>query len=71
MENKQTAVDWLDSNLIHTPQSQEDFRYNAETFERAKIIEKQQILDAVDYGTEKFGDVAKQYYNEQYGNITN
>jgi hypothetical protein len=64
---KQTAVEWLDSNLIHAPHSQEDFTYNYETFERAKQMEKDQIIDSVNYGTEKFGDVAEQYYEETYG----
>jgi hypothetical protein len=30
-------------------------------------MEKQQIIDAVNYGTEKFGDISEQYYNETYG----
>jgi hypothetical protein len=80
---KQTAVDWLDSNLIHAPHSQEDFTYNYETFERAKIMEKEQIKDARDsyinqmlkvnddliiYGEAQYKEMtSEEYYNETYG----
>jgi hypothetical protein len=73
MENKQTTIDWLNTNLIHTPQSQEDFRYNEETFVRAKIMEKEQIKDAFTDGC--IGELyelnayytSEKYYNETYG----
>jgi hypothetical protein len=54
---KQTAVDWLDSNLIHAPRSQEDFTYNYETFERAKIMEQEQKETI--YSEEDMQDYAK------------
>jgi hypothetical protein len=28
--------------------------------------EKEQIVDAVEYGAERFGDIAEQYYNQTY-----
>jgi len=68
-DKKQTAVEWLDSNLIHAPHSQQDFTYNYETFERAKIMEKQQILDAYADGEHQQGFEleADHYYQNIYG----
>jgi hypothetical protein len=28
--------------------------------------EKEQIIDAVNYGAERFGDIAEEYYNQTY-----
>ncbi len=39
-----------------------------EKIESLLKVEKEQIIKAVDYGTEKFGDVAEQYYKETYSN---
>jgi hypothetical protein len=68
MENKQTAVQFLIEHI------KIDAMYEAKTldewvsvFDRAKQMEKEQIMDAVDFGTETFGDVAEQYYNGTYG----
>ena len=66
MENKQTAVDWLMDKLKFINKEAYAELYN-ESFEQAKQMEKWQIMDAVDFGTEKFGDVAEEYYNETYG----
>jgi hypothetical protein len=71
MEKKRTAVEWLDSNLIHAPHSQEDFTHNYRVFEQAKEMHKEQIKDAYEYGNcdWEFGIYIKgeQYYNETYG----
>lgn len=80
---KQTAVDWLDSNLIHSPYTQEDFNHNYRVFEQAKKMEKEQIIDARDnyftqmlkvnddliiYGESQYKEItSEQYYEETYG----
>ena len=46
MKNKQTAVEYLYKNLLDTPMSNEDVIYNINVFEKAKEMEKQQIIDA-------------------------
>ena len=43
-----TAVEWLLENLISEPYSEADFKYNAECWDKAKEIEKQQITEAFD-----------------------
>jgi ABC-type Zn2+ transport system substrate-binding protein/surface adhesin len=67
---KQTAVNWLDSNLIHAPHSQEDFNHNYRVFEQAKAMEQEQIKQAFkdchDLG-HIYGLDTEQYYNETYG----
>jgi hypothetical protein len=70
---KQTAVDWLDSTLIHAPHSQEDFTHNYRVFEQAKAMEKEQIKDAhltgLIYPLEmEASKQSTEYYNETYGN---
>jgi hypothetical protein len=69
MENKQTAVEWLDSNLIHAPHSQEDFTHNYRVFEQAKAMEKEQIINAFNDGEHQQGYEIEAilYYNETYG----
>jgi hypothetical protein len=82
-DKKQTAVEWLDSNLIHAPHSQEDFTHNYRVFEQAKAMEKEQIKDARDsyinqmlkvnddliiYGEAQYKEMtSEEYYNETYG----
>jgi hypothetical protein len=73
MENKQTAVEWLEE-LLHfeckySVNNEVIINYDVldNIIMKAKQMEKEQIIDAVNYGTEKFGDVAEQYYNETYG----
>jgi hypothetical protein len=70
---KQLAVEWLLDNLISEPYSEEDFNYNSSIWDKAKEMEKQQIIDARvtsplldtcnknDYVIE-----AEQYYNETF-----
>jgi hypothetical protein len=72
MENKQTAVQFLIEHI------KIDAMYEAKTldewvlvFDRAKQIEKEQIMNAFDSGYFNqevlFYDNAEQYYNETYG----
>lgn len=64
---QQTAVEWLLEKI------QLDHSKLYENIQKAKQIEKQQIIDAVTYGKIlEFYDgieieVAEQYYNETYG----
>jgi hypothetical protein len=71
MENKQTPVEWLESNIIHMPYTQKDFAYNVKMFQQAKLMHKEQIIDAywASYKEGQYsGDkTAEEYYNENYG----
>jgi hypothetical protein len=69
-DKKQTAVEWLDSNLIHAPHSQEDFTHNYRVFEQAKQMEKEQIKEAFKYGEMPVLFInfnADYYYQNIYG----
>jgi hypothetical protein len=64
---KQTAVEWLfnklwDTNHItqYTTQGVDSF----ELLEQAKAMEKQQIIEACNYGD--FEELGEQYYNKTY-----
>ena len=62
-----TAVEWLEENLISEPYSEEDFNYNSECWDKAKEIEKQQIIDAYNNGQQiPSFEYAEQYYNETF-----
>jgi hypothetical protein len=47
MENKKTAVEWLEENLIGNPHFESYFIHNRNTFKQAKAMEKEQIIDAM------------------------
>jgi hypothetical protein len=63
---KQTAVDQLRDRLL----KEFGFAYSDNIHEELKAMEKQYIMDAVNYGCSDFGSVknAEQYYNETYNN---
>ena len=69
---QQTAVEWLEDNLIGNPFSEKDFAHNVNAFEQAKAMEKEQIINAHSQGL--FGEesnppisaYSEQYYNETY-----
>ena len=69
---QQTAVEWLEDNLIGNPFSEKDFAHNVNIFQQAKAIEKEQMIDAFSNGAQwekyegTFDDKFKQYYNETY-----
>lgn len=56
---KQTAVEWLIDQIINNN------GVNQKTFEQAKQMEKEQIIDAAERW--KGTDFAERYYNETYG----
>jgi hypothetical protein len=63
---KQTAVEWLEDNLIGNPFSEKDFAHNVNIFKQAKEMEKEQIIEALCDGHESHPCMAEQYYKETY-----
>ena len=70
MENKQTAVEWLEQKML----SDTIFSWKV-VFEKAKQMEKEQIIDAFEEGWDgniqeahRNATYGKGYYNETYGN---
>mgnify|MGYP000656709809 CR=1 FL=1 len=66
---KQTAVEWLVENLNSEPYSEEEFNYNSDCWDKAKAMEKQQIIEA--YEIINFDHTGEQYYTETYESKTN
>ena len=67
----QTAVKWLEDNLIGNPFSEKDFAHNVNVFKQAKAMEKEQIENAYLFGVMHPLEMeatkqAEQYYNETY-----
>jgi hypothetical protein len=60
---KQTAIDWLLENLITEPFSEADFEHNSNCWDKAKEMEKQQIIDAYNNGDNRSAEL---YYNETF-----
>ena len=63
--SKQTAVEWLVEKL------DQNFDYVADTLiEQAKEMEKEQIVEAINYGCSDWGSFkdGREYYNETYKN---
>lgn len=72
MEKNKTAmqelIEWMIEESQVIPVDAE------ETYNKAKELlakEQKQIMDAVDYGAERFGDISEQYYNETYNKKDN
>lgn len=69
---KQTAVEWLEENLIFRVLSEEDFKHNKECWIKAKEMEKQQIIEAHGNQTKKASPLStyirtgERYYNETF-----
>jgi len=61
MENKQTAVEWLEHNI----QSDMTFMQIMGLIRQAKEMEKEQIMQA--HYAQKYGCFSEDYYNETYG----
>jgi len=69
-----TAVEWLLENLISEPYSETDFKHNSEFWDKAKEMEKQQIIDAYSVGyltdfklnSDYTTQTPEQYYNETF-----
>ena len=65
MENKQTAVEWLEENLIGNPHFESDFIHNRNMFNQAKAMEKEQNQNFYIEGR----DFANYAHDEEYGGI--
>jgi adenine-specific DNA methylase len=65
---KQTAVEWLVSNI--SSKIDNEYWCNqkeiTEWVEQAKAMEKEQIMDAFINGEHSLGEDGEQYYNETY-----
>ena len=65
---KQTSVEWL-VDKIKLKYNDIDFYHIKKEIEQAKQIEKEQIIEACNYGCSDWGSWkdSEQYYNETYG----
>jgi hypothetical protein len=71
---KQTAVEWLEDNLIFQPWAEEHFKHNLECWDKAKQMEKEQIVVA--HGSKlknskgatnyEYWYTGEMYYNETF-----
>jgi len=69
--NKQTAIEWLIEKTTESghlwftdkPYSMDELSL---IIEKAKKIEKQQMVEAIDYCRERYID-SENYYNQKYG----
>ena len=64
MENKQTAVEWLEENLIGNPYFESEFTHNRNVFQQAKEMEKEQIIETEKEVYNKFVQIVKEHYKE-------
>jgi hypothetical protein len=51
---KQTALQWLVENLNSEPYSEEEFNYNSDCWDKAKEMEKEQIIEACENTIKSF-----------------
>jgi len=68
---KQTSLEFYRSNLMALVSTEKtDFKTEPEIFEKAKEMEKQHIVDAIEWGLFNFDHTddlnAEQYYNETF-----
>jgi len=73
-----TAVEWLEDNLLFEPWAEDHFKHNSECWDKAKEMEKEQIINAIKLTIEKEyyeqtwahcgsrNHMAEQYYNETF-----
>jgi hypothetical protein len=77
MENKKTAIKWLEDNLNFEPHDEEEFISNNKIWEQAKAMEIEQIISAHNDGALMAYALpfnapfkkGEEYYNETYGKI--
>jgi hypothetical protein len=71
---KKTALEWLLENLNSEPYSEEEFNYNFDCWDKAKEMEKEQIIESYCQGCFDISkdenifprETSEQYYNETY-----
>jgi hypothetical protein len=69
-----TAVEWLEDNLIFEPWAEEHFKHNSECWDKAKEMEREQIVNAFEIGYDNGACVQEgnaiyhgsNYYNETF-----
>lgn len=64
MENKKTAIEWLEDNLNFEPYDEEEFISNNKIWEQAKEMEKEQIINAVEWNYKS--NMGEVYYKARY-----
>jgi hypothetical protein len=69
--NKQTAIEWLiekttESGHLWLTDKPDDMDELSLIIEKAKEIEKEQMVEAIDYCRERYID-SENYYNQKYG----
>jgi len=65
MEKQQTAVEWLQDNIMSNMTFTEIF----DLIEQAKEMEKEQLIEAWEDGQDSFSSrTAEKYYNETFKN---
>ena len=65
-QTKQTAVEWL-FTMLNNPKSDQEFA--KKLLDKAKEMEKDQIIDAWKYGHNSFFSInAEKYYKENFKN---
>jgi len=70
MENKQTAVEWLEDIIKGSIQDKLVIEVLTSIFNQAKAMEKEQIMDAYWEGGQDVPTISKQceqYYSKTYG----
>ena len=68
---KQTAVEWLEENLLSESYFELDFTHNQRVLELAKIMEKHQIVKAAASAYEDmFGTDGTEYGQKYYEKLT-
>ena len=66
MEKQQTAVEWL-FTMLNNPNSDQEFA--KKLLDKAKEMEKEQIIEAWEDGQNSFSSrTAEKYYNETFKN---
>ena len=68
---EQSAVEWLEDNLISEPWAEEHFKHNSECWDKAKEMEKEQMFKALVKGSDVYQayDIElefNEYYNETF-----
>lgn len=63
---KQTAVEWLAEQITTVKWKMSDVTDRNSIIEQAKEMEKQQMIEAIDYCRERYID-SENYYNQKYG----
>jgi len=67
---KQTAVEWLEDNLLFEPWAEEHFKHNTDCWDKAKEMEKQQIMDAYNDAEDKCEYFIEEHAWQRYHHLS-